>query len=159
MMTIGPEPKPIRTGATLHSLAVSLCILAGYKRKSDGKLGMRHKNCEMIQKRINLMLKMINEYKDEGRYVTMDSAYMGDIMAQIGREVWGMNMVGTVQCNQSGAPDKKATTKKMKAGTYKSTMWQHNNKPLLFAAWGDNSVVKTFGLETQVDRLVTRSCN
>ena len=52
---------------------------------------------------------------------------MGDIMAQIGREVWGMNMVGTVQCNRSGAPDTKVTTTKMKAGTYESTMWQHNN--------------------------------
>jgi len=73
----------------------------------------------------------------------MDSAYMGDIMAQIGREVWGMNMVGMVQCNRSGAPDTKATTTKMKAGSYKSTMGQHNNKPLLFVAWCDNSVVKT----------------
>ncbi len=49
---------------------------------------------------INLMSLMINKYKGEGRYVTMDSAYMGDIMAQVGREVWGMNMVGTVQCTE-----------------------------------------------------------
>ena len=150
MMTIRLEPKPIRMGATLHSLAVLFGILAGYKlhvrtfdEKSDGNLGIRHENCEMIQKWINLMSKMIDEYKGEGRYVTMDSAYMGDIKTKIGREVWGMNMVGTVQCNRSGAPDTKATSKKMKAGTYKSTMWHHNNKPLLFAAWGDNSIVKT----------------
>jgi hypothetical protein len=98
----------------------------------------------MIQKWINLMSKMIDEYKNAGRFVTMDSAYMGDIMAQIGREVWGMNMVGTVQCNRSGTPNMKTTTAmKMKAGSYESTMWQHNNKPLLFAAWCDNSVVKT----------------
>ncbi len=56
------------------------------------------------------MSKMINEYKGEGQYATMDSAYMGDIMAQVGRKVWGMNMVGTVQCNRLGAPDTKATT-------------------------------------------------
>ncbi|KAL3782167.1 hypothetical protein ACHAW5_001449, partial [Stephanodiscus triporus] len=110
-ITCGPEPKPIRTGATLHSLAVSFGILAGYKLHAR-------------------------------RYITMDSAYMGDIMAQVGREVWGMNMVGTVQCNRSGA-DTKDTTKKMKKGTYESVCWQHNNKPLVFAAWGDNSVVKT----------------
>ena len=73
----------------------------------------------------------------------MDSTYMGNIMAQIGREVWGMNMVGTVQCNRLEAPDTEATMMKMKAGSYESTMWQHNNKPLLFAAWCDNSVVKT----------------
>ncbi len=37
------------------------------------------------------------------------TAYMGDIMAQVGWEVWGMNMAGIVQCSQSGAPDTKAT--------------------------------------------------
>ena len=30
-MTIGPEPKPIRTDATIHSLCVSKGDLAGYK--------------------------------------------------------------------------------------------------------------------------------
>ena len=30
-MTLGPEPKPIRTGATLHSLCVSYGDLATYK--------------------------------------------------------------------------------------------------------------------------------
>jgi hypothetical protein len=56
-MMIRPEPKPICTGATLHSLAVSLRILAGYKLhvrmfcgKSNGDLGMRHENCSLIQK-------------------------------------------------------------------------------------------------------------
>ena len=50
-ITCGPEPKPIRTGATLHSLAVSFGILAGYKLhvrtfggKNNGVLGMRHEN-------------------------------------------------------------------------------------------------------------------
>ena len=54
-----------------------------------------------------------------------------------------MNIVGMVQCNRSGAPDTKVMTKKMKTGTYKTTMWQHSNNLLVFAAWGDNSVVKT----------------
>ncbi len=51
IMTIMPEPTPIRTGATLHSLAISFGILAGYKlhactfgERSDGDLDMRHKN-------------------------------------------------------------------------------------------------------------------
>jgi hypothetical protein len=90
-MTIGPEPKPIRMGATIHPLAVSFGILAGYKlhartfgRRSDGDLDMCHENCETIQKWINLMSLMINKYKGKGCYVTMDSAYMGDIMAQVG---------------------------------------------------------------------------
>ncbi len=56
-ITCGPEPKPIRTGATLHSLAVSFGLLAGDKlhartlgRKNDGDLGMLHDSCMMIQK-------------------------------------------------------------------------------------------------------------
>ena len=74
MMTIRPEPQPIQTGATVYSLAVSFGILACYKLharmfggRSDGDLGMRHENCETIQKWINLMSKMIDEYKGEGR--------------------------------------------------------------------------------------------
>ncbi len=69
---------------------------------------MRHENCKTIQKWINLMSKMINKSKGEGHYVMMDSAYMGNIMAQVGQEVWGINMVGNVECNRSGV---------MKAGT------------------------------------------
>ncbi len=42
-----------------------------------------------------------------------------------------------------GSAGHKSATKKMKAGTYELTMWQHTNKPLVFAAWGDNSIVKT----------------
>jgi hypothetical protein len=34
-------------------------------------------------------------------------------------------------------------TKKVKPGTYNLVMWQHNNKPLMFPAWGDNSRIKT----------------
>ena len=90
-ITCGPEPKPIRTGATLHSLAVSFGLLAGYKLhartfggKNDGDLGMLHDNCMTIQKWINLLSLMVDDYKGAGRYITMDSVYMGDIMAQVG---------------------------------------------------------------------------
>ena len=73
IMTIGPEPKPIRTGSTLHSLAVTFGILAGYKLhartfggRSDGDLDMRHENVETIQKWINLMSIMIDESRARG---------------------------------------------------------------------------------------------
>ncbi len=105
-ITCGPESKPIWTGATLHSMAVSFGPLARYKLhartfggKNDGNLRMVHEKCASIQKWINLMLLMLKDYKGQGRYVTMDLAYMGDIMVQAGREVLGMNMVRTVQCN------------------------------------------------------------
>ena len=35
----------------------------------------------LIQRWINLLLLMIDDYKGVGRYIAMDSAYMGDIMA------------------------------------------------------------------------------
>ena len=107
-ITCGLEPKPIQTGATLHSLTIADGPLAGYTLhahtfggKNGGNLGMLHDNCNTIQQWwINLMSIMIDEYTENGQYTTMDSAYMGDIMAQIGSEIWGMNMVGMVQMNQ-----------------------------------------------------------
>jgi hypothetical protein len=72
----------------------------------------------------------------------MDSAYMGNIMAIIGHEVWGINMVGTAQANHIGAniAPKIAT---MKKGTYKIVCWQHKTQTLCFAVWSDNALVKT----------------
>jgi hypothetical protein len=53
----GLESKPIRTSATLYSLAVAFGILARNKLrartfgdKNNGELGMQHKNCSSIQK-------------------------------------------------------------------------------------------------------------
>ena len=73
------------------------------------------------------------------------SAYMSDIMAQIGRYEWEINMVGTSQVNRTGA-DTKATVDAMKKtmkGTHTTAMWQHKELPLVFAAWADNAIVKT----------------
>ncbi|KAL3765170.1 hypothetical protein ACHAW5_008589 [Stephanodiscus triporus] len=118
----GPEPKPVRTGATMHTVCVTDGPLATYKLhartfggKSDEDLQSRHINVVTTQK--------------WGHCVTMDSAYMGDIMAQIGREEWKMNMVGTAQSNRTGA-NVKDIVDKMKAGTYESCFWQHNTKNL-----------------------------
>ena len=77
--------------------------------------------------------------------MTMDSAYMCDIMAQIGRFEWKINMVGMSQVNQTGA-DAIATVDAMKKtmkGTHATAMWQHKELPLVFAAWADNAIVKT----------------
>ena len=55
-------------------------------------------------------------------------------------------MVNTSQVNQTGA-DAKATIIGMKKASRKenceSHLWQHNNLPLVFAAWNDNAVVKS----------------
>ena len=70
----------------------------------------------------------------------MDSAYMGDIMALIGRHEWKINMLGTVQENRTGA-DTAAGKKAMKKYTYEAVMWQHDTEPLCYAIWSDNNLV------------------
>lgn len=64
----------------------------------------------------------------EGRGVTIDSAYMGDIMAQIGRFVWKINMVGTAHANHTAANDRPAC-KKMKEGTHEPIIWHYKTMP------------------------------
>ena len=74
----------------------------------------------------------------------MDSAYMGDLLGQIARIVWKMNVVGTCQANPTGAPVKDAlATSGIKPGSYKSVVLQHEDLPLTYACWGDNNIVKT----------------
>jgi hypothetical protein len=109
-ITQGPDPKPIRTGVTIHSLAVTHGNLKLYKLhvrvfggKLDKDLGRRSDNTIGIQKRVNLLSLMLDDFKGAGHCCTMDSAYMGVIMAMIGCDVWGINMVGTAQLNRIGA--------------------------------------------------------
>ena len=150
-MTIGPEPKPIRTGATLHSLCITFGILASYKLHvrayggaSDEDLGNRCIHTGTVQKFINLLDLFLDEYKNTGRCVTMDSAYMGDLLGQVARFVWKMNALGTCQGNRTGAPVKETLKQlDLKPGTYQSVIFQHNTLPLTYACWGDNAIVKT----------------
>ena len=52
---------------------------------------------------MNLLYEVLDEYKYKDHHVTMDSAYMGYIMEQIGRYEWQINMIGTSQFNRKGA--------------------------------------------------------
>ena len=116
-----------------------------YCGANDDDLQGIHKHAPNLQKWINLYDLMLQSFKGKRRYVTMDSAYMSDIMAQIGRYEWKMNMIGTAQVNCTGA-DAKATCDAMKAtkkGTHELSMWQHNTLPLVFTAWADNAIMKT----------------
>jgi len=141
-ITQGPDPKPIRTGATIHSLGITHGNLASYKvhvqvfgGKTDGDLGLTNDNTVTIQKWVNLLLVMLDTFK------TMDSAYMGNIMLMIGRDVWRINMVGSAQSNRTGADID--CTKSMKKGTYDAICWQHVCRSLCFAVWSDNALVRT----------------
>ncbi|OEU11447.1 hypothetical protein FRACYDRAFT_245186 [Fragilariopsis cylindrus CCMP1102] len=152
-MTIGPDPKPIRTGATLHTVCITQGPLSSYKLyarvyggKDDQDMNVHHKHTVKRAKMVSLYDFMLESFKHKGHCVVMDSAYMSDAMAQIGRNHWGINMVGTCQSDRTGAgklgkADVKA--KEVVIGSHESLMYQHNTKPLLYTVWGDNNFVKT----------------
>lgn len=66
----------------------------------------------------------------------MDSAYMGDVLRQIARDEWGVDLVGTCQvnCTGAGVQGKKAKVA-MKVGSYETVMFLHQNLPLTYAMW------------------------
>jgi hypothetical protein len=152
-ITIGPDPKPIRTGATLHSMCVTFGPLASFKLhvrvyggRKDEDMNKRSPNVagKSVQKFINLLEAFFSDFMGRGHIATMDSAYMGELAAQVGREVWKLNMVGTSQCNRTGAgKEVKAQRKKMKIGSYEGCFFQHKTLPLLVGLWADNNIVTT----------------
>jgi hypothetical protein len=150
-ITCGPEPKPIRTGATIHSVCVTHGPLRTYKlhcrvyggKHNDG-LNKRHRNTANTQKWVNLYNEMLHDFKGFGVCCTLDSAYMGDILGQIAREEWAMNLVGTCQTDRSGGGAASQGDKKdLEIGSYDSVMYQHSCLNLCFAMWADNNIVKT----------------
>jgi hypothetical protein len=105
-----------------------------YGGKSDEDLDGANQHTESTQKWVNLYSIMLDQFKGAGRKVTMDSAYMGDIMALIGRHEWLTNMVGTTNENRTGA-DATEERKAMKKCTYESIFFQHKKHPLVYAMW------------------------
>ena len=123
-MTVGPEPKPIRTGCTLHSLCVTYgdlptynLFVKAYGGKTDGYLDHINDNTTTTQKWVNLYDIIMDPFKGKVHCVTMDSTYMGDIMALIGRHEWLINMVGTANENRTRS-DTKEKKKGIKKGNY-----------------------------------------
>jgi hypothetical protein len=108
-MTIGPEPKPIQTGATLHTVCITQGPFSTYKLfarvhggKGDEDINVHNEHTATKLKMVSLYDLMLHPFKHKGRCVVMDSAYMSDVMCQVGREEWGINMVGTVQSSRTG---------------------------------------------------------
>ncbi len=145
----GPDRKPIRTGATIHSLAITHSNLTSYKVHvcmfggvTDGDLDKMNDNTVTTQKWVNLLLLMLDSFKNNGHCITMDSAYMGDVMAMIGRDVWHINMVGTAQANCTGT--NVDCTKSIKMGTTNGAVcWQQTWQSLCFAMWSNNALIST----------------
>jgi hypothetical protein len=133
---------------TIHLLAITHGDLTSYKVQvrvfggaTGGDLGKDNENTVTTQKWVNLLSLMLDSFKNNGHCVTIDSAYIGDIMAMVGHNVWRINMVGTAQANRTGANID--CTKSMKKGMYNSVCWQHVWRSLCFAVWSDNALVRT----------------
>jgi hypothetical protein len=141
-MTIGPEPKPVQTGATLHTACITNGPLSTYKLfarvyggKGDEDINVHNEHTATKLKMVSLYNSMLDPFKGVGHCVVMDSAYMGDAMCQVGREEWGINMVGTVQSSRTGGGrlGKAAIkAKEIEKGTHESLLYQHNTKPLTY---------------------------
>ena len=87
-LTSGPEPNPIFTSATFHTLCITDGPLVIYKLfaracggKSDSSLDHMNDNTITKQKCINLCDIMIDSFKGARQCVKMDLAYMGNVMA------------------------------------------------------------------------------
>jgi hypothetical protein len=48
-------------------------------------------------KMVSLYDFMLEPFKHNGRYVVMDSAYMSDVMCQVGREEWKINRIQAIR--------------------------------------------------------------
>jgi hypothetical protein len=73
---IGPEPKPIRTGATLHTLCVTKGPLRTYKlyvRMYGGKTD-NDLNTASLLKFVSLYSIMLGSFTGRGHCLVMDSA-------------------------------------------------------------------------------------
>jgi hypothetical protein len=91
VMTIGPEPEPIRTGATLHTVCITNGLLHTYKLfarvyggKSDEDTNTHNEHTATKLKMVSLYNLMLHPFMQERHCVVMDSAYMGDAMVQVG---------------------------------------------------------------------------
>ena len=79
-----------------------------YGGAKDDDLDGTHTNTSNLQKWVNLYDMILKPFKGKGRCVTMDSAYMSDIMAQIGRFEWKLNIYGGDVTSQSDGSERKS---------------------------------------------------
>ena len=81
-----------------------------------------------MQKFINLLGEFLVDFMGRGCSCTMDSAYMGQLLAQVARKVWKVNVVGTAQIESCG-PDPafvKEIRKAIKVRFYESVFFITN---------------------------------
>ena len=91
---LGPDQKLICAGAAIHLLVVMQGDLVSYKvhlcvfgGAMEGDFGKSNDSIITTQKWTNQLLLILDNSTYKGNCITMDSAYIGDIMAMIGYHV------------------------------------------------------------------------
>ena len=98
-----------------------MLLVRAYGGKSDEDLEVKHQNTASFQKWVNFYGIMLEKIKGQGHCVTMDSAYIDDVMILIGRPKWKINMAGTAQEKRTGA-DTEGEKKGVEKNTYEAVM-------------------------------------
>jgi hypothetical protein len=163
-MTVGPEPKPVRTGATAHTVCVTegklsrfLLLWRTYGGRTDEGL-----SDPGVGKWIQLMDIILKTWYGKGHIVTMDSAYVSEKWMDHAMQK-GLNVVGTFQWNRFGpskSTDRKLTDDEMKKGlavqpfdvnqvekklhlqSHESMFSQREDGKITLSVWGDNNRVR-----------------
>ena len=109
--------------------------LQSVRGKTNEDLNVTHCNTANTKKWVNPFDELLKKFKGEGHCVTMDSAYMGDIMAHIGWEECLINMVGTSQSNHTGADVKDVKEAMKRVPTNQSYSNTRTSRSDLHCGW------------------------
>ena len=91
---------------------------------------------------MNLFSIVLDPFKGKGHSVVCDSTHMSEIMANIARVIWVINLIGTCPCNRIGADTDCLKDGVVEVGSCDSVAWQRKDGKLSFCVWGDDNLVK-----------------
>jgi hypothetical protein len=167
-ITCGPEPKPVRTGATAHTVCVTngkfarfLLAWRIYGGRNDEGLSAPVSGSQGRGKWIQLFDELVKPWYGKGHIVTMDSAYMSEKWMDHAMSR-GLNTVGTFQRNRFGNEKtcRTLTPQELKNGlsntpfviddvkamlhlqSHESMFSQREDGKITLSAWADNNLVR-----------------
>ena len=163
-MTLGPDPKPVRTGSTAHTICVGqgplmrfLMAWRTYGGRTDEGLASLDTG-----KWIQLFDTMVKPWIGKGHVVTLDSAYNSEKLIDQAR-VKGVNVVRTFMWDRFGASSNNGrvlTTAELHAGltntpfdmdflkktlkirTHETMFAQREDCKMTLCVWADNGFVR-----------------
>jgi hypothetical protein len=155
-MTIGPLPKPTRTGAETHRLCCGsgpFCGVNLYSRIYGGKTDtglVRRAKEKQIGKTTAIWDQTVAPYGGEGRDLLLDSAHLNEKGADFLATKHTLNVTGSASASRFGfkhIPEMqrkaKATIDRLPLRSGKSTFVQRNQagheRPMAAGIWADNA--------------------